>query len=82
MDAIVVLFFRLSRRAGALSINDVPCETRGGTTSAPKRMTINKTPEKIIATAPVRERPRRRIASTAGLRPVAKKRATKIKTNT
>ena len=37
---------------------------------------------KIIDTAPALERPRLRIASTAGLSPVAKKRATRMSTNT
>ncbi|CAB4993931.1 unannotated protein [freshwater metagenome] len=40
------------------------------------------TATKITATAPARDSPRLRIASTAGLRPVARNSATKIKTNT
>ena len=43
---------------------------------------MTRTAEKIIETAPARESPRRRIASTAGFKPVARKSATKIKTKT
>ena len=77
-----MLFLRFSSSAGAVSIRCVPCVTSGGTTRAAKSPTKAITATKMTATAPARDSPRRRIASTAGLRPVAKKSATRINTNT
>ena len=54
----------------------------GGTISAANSPTNINTAAKMIATAPARDNPRLRIASTAGFSPVAKKRATRIKTKT
>ena len=59
----------------------VPCEITGGATTSAKNITNAITEVKIIATAVVRDILRRRRASTAGLRPVAKKSAIRIKIN-
>ena len=54
----------------------------GGTTRAAKSTTKMITKTRIIATAPPLDKPLRRIASTAGFSPVARKRATRIRTKT
>ena len=59
-----------------------PCETTGGTTTHAKKITNEITPTKMMPTAVTRDTPLDLIASTAGFRPVAKKSAIRIRTNT
>ena len=51
-------------------------------TTQAKKTTNEITPTKMMATAVIRDTPLDLMASTAGLRPVAKKRAMIIRTNT
>ena len=53
----------------------------GGITIKAKKITKRMTDEKITATAVFLDKPRLRIASTAGFNPVARNSAIKIKTN-
>ena len=78
---IVALFVSSPKRVGALLMSCVPCEITGGATTSAKKITKAITEVKIMVTAVARDILRRRRASTAGLRPVAKKRAIKIRIN-
>ena len=73
MSFIKELFFRFSKRVGALFTKLVVCLTIGGKTKIARITTKNITNPRIAVTAAPRLSPRRRKNSTAGFKPIAKK---------